>query len=449
MPKITQKKIKLVNSLRLLKRAKRVIPCATQTLSKGYTQWSVGASPLFLDSGKGCEVQDVDGNTYIDYGMALGPFILGYGDKDVNTAVEKQLRKGTIFTLPHPLEIEAAEHIIQSVPGAEMVRFGKNGSDVTSAAVKLARAYTGKEKIISCGYHGWQDWYIASTERNAGIPKVMHSLIKPMQYNNLDSLKKILKENKGEIAGLIIEPVYTIPPEKGFLDAVREITKKEGIVLIFDELFSGFRWGMGGAGEYFGVMPDLACFGKAMANGFPISAIAGKRDLMMHFEKVFFSFTYGGDALSLAATVATIQKLKKKLVHKYIWNIGTVLKTGIEELLLKHEIGSIVSIIGYPVKTVFSFSDTSSVSGLEMKTFFQQECAKRGVLFIGYHLPSYAHKRKHIGYTLRVYDEVMGLFKEAIRSNTLRKLLVGEVVTQVFKNVGDRSVGASAISLKR
>lgn len=443
------KKLKLTNSLRLLKKSKRIIPCATQTLSKGYTQWSVGASPLFLKSAKGCKVKDVDDNTYIDYGMALGPFILGYSDLDVNEAVQKQLQDGTMFTLPHPFEIEAAEQIIKYVPCAEMVRFGKNGSDATSAAVKLARAYTGREKIISCGYHGWQDWYIISTERNAGIPKIMSSLIVPMRYNDLDSLKKILRENKGEIAGLIIEPVYTTPPEKDFLESVRKITKKEGIVLIFDELFSGFRWSMGGAQEYFKVTPDLACFGKAMANGFPISAVVGKRKIMKLFEKVFFSFTYGGETLSLAATVATLNKLRRNKVHQHIWKIGSLLEKGIKKLIAKHGVEEFVSLIGYPVKTAFSFNNTRSASGLEMKTFFQQECAKRGVLFIGYHLPSYAHKIEHIDYTLKVYDDVMELFKKAMDSKRLRKLLTGDVVTQIFKNVGDRSIGVSAATGKK
>src|SRR3989338_11089895 len=197
----------LDKSLALLERAKKVIPCATQTLSKGYTQFSVGAVPLFLESAHGCEVRDVDGNVYIDYGMALGPYILGYSDPDVNAAVAKQLEDGTMFTLPHPLEMEAAELIIENVPCAEMVRFGKNGSDATTAAVKLARAFTDKEKIIICGYHGWQDWYIASTERDKGIPKVLKSLVCPMQFNDINSLKKILADHPHEIAGLIMEPV--------------------------------------------------------------------------------------------------------------------------------------------------------------------------------------------------------------------------------------------------
>lgn len=439
-----RKKLTLTNSLRLLKESKRVIPCATQTLSKGYTQWSVGASPLFIERAKGCIVTDVDGNTYIDYGMGLGPLILGYSDEEVNRAVRAQLEKGTMFTLPHPLEIDAAKLIIKYVPSAEMVRFGKNGSDATTAAVKLARAYTGKELIIACGYHGWHDWYISSTERDAGVPKVIASLIRTIPYNDLEALKRIVAEQKGKIAGLIMEPVYTIPPAPGFLEGVRLLTKKEGIVLIFDEMFSGFRWSLGGAQQYFKVTPDLSCFGKAIANGLPVSVITGRRDIMKKFEEVFFSFAYGGETLSLAAIVATINKLKKKNVHAHIWRMGEILKSGVARLIEKHDIGQFVSIIGYPVKSAFNFSGTRDISALHIKTYFQQECAKRGILFIGYHLPAYAHKERHIKKTLKVYDEVMALFKKEMEQHTLKAHLEGTVVTQIFKNVGDRSSGVTA-----
>lgn len=433
--------LKLQNSLKLLQKTKKLIPCATQTLSKGYTQWSVGASPLFLKSAEGCEVTDVDGNKYIDYAMALGPFILGYNDPDVTAAVEKQLKKGTMFTLPSPLEAEAAELIVQNVPCAEMVRFGKNGSDATTAAVKLARAYTGRDKIIVCGYHGWHDWYVSTTERDAGIPARTKGLVFPAQYNDLESVEKIIKEHKGQIAGLIMEPVYVIPPKDNFLQKIRQLTKKHGIVLIFDELFTGFRWAVGGAQEFFKVTPDLACFGKAIANGYPVSCVAGKREIMEKFEDVFFSFTYGGETLSLAAIIATIPKLKKKKVHAYIWKMGTYLKEETEKLIKKHGLEDHLSIMGYPFKTAFSFNGTAKVKALEMKTYFQQECARRGILFIGYHLCSYAHKKEDIDFTLSVYDEVMASFKKVVAEGTLKKSLKGTVLTQIFKNVGDRSSG--------
>lgn len=436
-----EKPVELTESLRLLERSKKVIPCATQTLSKGYTQWSVGAVPNFLKSGRGCQVYDVDGNAYIDYGMGLGPYILGYADPDINTAVHTQLDEGTMFTLPHPLEIEAAEAIIQAVPCAEMVRFGKNGSDATSAAVKLARAYTGREKIIVCGYHGWQDWYVVTTERNKGIPRCYASLVYSMEYNNIGSLEKLLADHPGEIAGVIMEPVYVNEPKPGYLEAVRRLTTEQGIVLIFDEMFSGFRWALGGAQEYFNVTPDLACFGKAVANGFPVSVVAGKRAIMEQFEEVFFSFTYGGETLSLAAIVATVKKLREHKVYEHVWQIGQYLKDGVARLIKERGLEEHLGIIGYPVKTAFNFIGTPEAAPLEMKTFFQQECASRGVLFIGYHLPSFAHKKEDIDFTLEVYGQVMDLFKQKMANKTLRQSLRGPVLTQIFKNVGDRSAG--------
>jgi len=435
----TNQPLKLDNSLSLLEESKKVIPCATQTLSKGYTQWSVGASPLFIQSAKGCEVYDVDGNAYIDYGMALGPFILGYSDPDINQAVAEQLNMGTMFTLPHPLEIEAAKLVVENVPCAEMVRFGKNGSDVTTAAIKLARAYTEKEKVIVCGYHGWHDWYVVTTERNAGIPKCLGSLSFPMRYNDLDSLESILSENSGEIAALIMEPVGAIPPVEDFLKTVRAICEENKIILIFDELFTGFRWSLGGAQQYFGVTPDLACFGKAMANGLPVSCVAGRKYIMKKFEDVFFSFTYGGEALSLAATVATINKLRDGHVYEHITEMGEYLISNIRKLIKKHQLDDTLSIIGYPFKSVFNFKGDQSCTSLEMKTYFQQECARQGVLFIGYHLISYAHSKEHVDFTLEVYDNVMTSFKDMLGKDKLRESLKGTTVTQIFKNVGDRS----------
>lgn len=437
----TEGAVRFDESKKLLERSKKVIPCATQTLSKGYTQWSVGGAPQFLKSARGCQVLDVDGNSYIDYGMGLGPFILGYADPDVNAAAARQLEDGTMFTLPHPLEVQAAECLIEAIPCADMVRFAKNGSDATSAAVKLARAFTGREKIIVCGYHGWQDWYIVTTERNKGIPRCYKDLVYSMEYNNLASLETLLAEHRGEIAGVIMEPVYVNEPRDGYLEGVRRLTREHGAVLIFDEMFTGFRWGMGGAQEYFNVTPDLACYGKAVANGFPVSVIGGKREIMEEFEDVFFSFTYGGETLSLAAIVATVKKLKDERVHEYVWEIGQYLKDGILRLIDAHGVSDYLGILGYPVKTAFDFKGTGAVHPLEMKTYFQQECATRGVLCIGYHLPSFAHKKEHIDFTLGVYDEILPEFKRRMKHGTIREALKGPVVTQIFKNVGDRSAG--------
>ena len=436
----TTEAIKLNKGLKHLEYALERIPLGSHTLSKSTMQWSIGAVPLFLDSGKGCEVTDMDGNRFIDYGMALGPFILGYADDDINAAVVKQLEKGTMFTLSSPIEAYAAQAIIDNVPCAEMVRFGKNGTDATSTAIKLARGYTGKEKIIICGYHGWQDWYVTTTERDSGIPRCYKDLVLSTKYNDFDYLEKLILENKDEIAGLIMEPVGAIKPENNFLEKVREITIKYDIVLIFDELFTGFRWGMGGAQEYFDVTPDLACFGKAIANGMPVSCVCGSKEHMDQFDKVFYSGTYLAETLSLAAVIATLEKLKSHRVHDHIKKLGQYMIDKFTALVQKHDIEDVVSIIGYPFKSVINLADGENYTSSELKTYFQQECAQRGVLFIGYHLISLSHTKQHVDFTLKAYDEILTNLKKILNEGgDVRSHLKGSVITPVFKNVGDRS----------
>ncbi|MCL5072157.1 MAG: aminotransferase class III-fold pyridoxal phosphate-dependent enzyme, partial [Actinobacteria bacterium] len=321
-------KPEIKESNNIYKEAKKLIPCQTQCLSKGPTQFVDGVAPKYLKKGKGCRVWDVDGNEYIDYGMGLGPIILGYCYDAVDKAIINQLKDAIILTQMHPLEVEVAQLLVDTIPCAEMVRYGKNGSDVTSAAIRLARAYTGRDIIACCGYHGWQDWYIAVTERNAGIPEAVRKLTKQFKYNDIDSLIKIFDKYKGNVACVIMEPMGVVFPKNDFLNKVKELTHKNKAILIFDEVITGFRWSLGGAQEYFNITPDLATFGKAMANGMPLSALVGKKEIMQKLEDVFFSFTFGGEILSLAAAKATINEMKKKNVIEHIHKMGTILAKG-------------------------------------------------------------------------------------------------------------------------
>ncbi|HUE19460.1 MAG TPA: aminotransferase class III-fold pyridoxal phosphate-dependent enzyme, partial [Stellaceae bacterium] len=268
----------------LLQRALRVIPLGSQTFSKSFTQYPLGVSPYFIQRGKGGHVWDVDGNEYVDFVNGLCAVTLGYDDADVTRAVKAQLEDGVIFTLPHPLEMQVAEAIVDMVPCAEMVRFGKNGSDVTAAAVRLARAFTGRDHVAVCGYHGWQDWYIGSTARNRGVPEAVRRLTHGFTYNDLESLKRVLTEHSGDVAAVILEPMNSQAPKDGFLEGVKELAHRHGALLVFDEVITGFRFANGGAQEFFGVTPDLACFGKGVANGYPVSAIAGRADIMKLME---------------------------------------------------------------------------------------------------------------------------------------------------------------------
>ena len=256
-----------------LKRAELTIPLGSQTFSKSRTQYPVGISPLYAEKAKGPYIWDIDGNRYIDLVSSLASITLGYADSEINNHVKRQLKKAVSMSLPGKLEVEVSELLCEIVPSAEMVRFGKNGSDATTAAIRLARAFTGRDHIIVCGYHGWQDWYISSTTRNKGIPKSVGDLTHKFEFNNISSLQEIFTKYPKEIAAVIMEPMNVEFPESGFLEGVKELATLYGAVLIFDETITGFRLAPGGAQELFGVTPDLSTFGKGMANGFPISAV--------------------------------------------------------------------------------------------------------------------------------------------------------------------------------
>jgi glutamate-1-semialdehyde 2,1-aminomutase/spore coat polysaccharide biosynthesis protein SpsF len=433
--KVKPKKIKISNSLKLKRKISELIPGCSQTFSKGPTQFVQGVAPVFLEKGNGSHVWDADGNEYIDYAMALGPIILGHNYPAVTEAVKEILEKGTTFTLPHRLEGELAEILCEIIPCAEMVRFGKNGSDATSGAVRVARAYTGRDKIACCGYHGWQDWYIATTTRNKGIPEEVKKLTLTFEYNKIETLEKIFEENKDQIACVIMEPVGVIEPEDNFLQKVKELTHKNGAILIFDEVVTGFRFSLGGAQEYFNVIPDLACFGKAMANGYPISAIVGKKEIMKLFEEVFYSFTFGGEIVSIAAAIATVEELKNKSVIKYIWEQGRKLRDGYNVFVRELGLEKYTQCIGYPPRTVITFKGEDGNEDLLLKSLFQQECIKRGILFTGAHNICFSHTNKDIDYTLQVYRTVLEIIKNAIEKNEVIELLEGKPVEPVFRRI--------------
>lgn len=426
-------KLKLTNTKKLLAKAQRLIPGSSQTFSKGPDQFVMGVAPAFLERGRGSHVWDVDGNEFIDYAMALGPIILGHGDSAVTRAVREAADKSAAFTLPHRLEVELAELLCKLIPCAEMVRFGKNGSDVTSGAVRAARAFTGREKIACSGYHGWQDWYIATTTRDAGIPAAVKKLTMTFKYNDIGSLKKLFEENPGEIACVIMEPVGVVEPAKGFLESVKAVTHENGAVLIFDEVVTGFRLAMGGAQEYYKVVPDLGCFGKAMANGYPVSAVVGKREIMKYFSEIFFSFTFGGEIVSIAAAIATVREMKRKKVIPHLWKMGRQIKEGLNTLASRAGLASRIQCIGLAPRTVVTFKDANGGDDLILKSLFQQECLKRGILFTGGHNICFSHSQKDIDRTLKVYGEAMRIVKDAVVKNDVRERLEGEPVKAVFR----------------
>src|SRR5881628_1514139 len=422
----------LAKSREYFARASKVIPSCTQTFSKGHTQFVQGVAPIFLERGRGSHVWDVDGNEYIDYVMALCPIVLGYDDPDVVAAVQRQLADGVTFSLAHPLEVEVAERLTAIVPCAEMVRFGKNGSDATSGAVRAARAYTGREMIACCGYHGWQDWYIGTTTRARGVPAAVRALTHTFRYDDLGSLERIFAEHPGRIAAVIMEPVGVDEPAPDFLPRVATLTHANGAVLIFDEIVTGFRLALGGAQERFGVTPDLACFGKAMANGFPLSAVVGRREIMEVFDEIFFSFTFGGEALSLAAARATIAKLRDENVIEHLWRQGTALRDGYTALAREVGLASLTQCLGYPPRTVLTFSEGAGTQSLAMKSLLQQEMIKRGILVAGGFNLCYAHSDDDIRRTLDACRDALTILARALKEDRVEASLEGPVIQPVF-----------------
>jgi glutamate-1-semialdehyde 2,1-aminomutase len=417
----------------LLVRAEKTIPLGSQTFSKSRTQFPHGVSPYFVTRADGCRVWDADGHEYIDMVSSLAAVTLGYNDPDVTAAVKAQLEDGVIFTLPHTLEMEVAERIVEMVPSAEMVRFGKNGSDATSGAVRLARAFTGRDRIAVCGYHGWQDWYIGSTARHRGVPQAVRDLTHAFPYNDLPALDALLKAHPGEFAGIVMEPMNIAFPKPGYLEGVKELAHNNGALLVYDETITGFRYSNGGAQEVFGVTPDISTFGKGIANGYPLAAVAGRADVMKLMEEIFFSFTMGGEALSLAAARATMDKLKREPVTKTLATRGQRMLDETAKLIAANDLGGALTPTGHPSWGFVLIGDAGDYSSFEIKTLFMQEMQARGVISFATHNLNYAHQDKDIDQVLKVYSEVFPILADAIHNRAMKQYLKCEPLVPLFK----------------
>lgn len=413
----------------LLRRAKGLVPALTQTLAKGPTQYVQGVAPAYLERGSGCRVWDVDGNEFIDLTMAVGPLSLGYSHPQVDAAIREQLSKGITFSLMHPLEVEVSEQLRRLIPGAERVRFSKTGADVTSAAVRLARAYTGRSKILCCGYHGWHDWYAGTLPRNAGVPRRISEMIQSVPYNDIHELREVLDD---DTAAVILEPMIFEEPHPGFLKELRHLCSERGALLIFDEMWTGFRWALGGAQEAYGVTADLACFSKAMANGMPLSALTGSGAVMdLLDDQVFFFTTFGGEALSLAACAATLRELEQHGVPAVLAARGRRFQEAYRQLLTTLAI-DYSRVIGHPSRSLITFDGDGDVP-LLMKSLVQQELIRQGVLWSGFFNMSWAHTDQDIEHVLKAFAAALGTLKRAIEAGALREALVGEPVQPVFR----------------
>lgn len=371
----------------LLERSLETIPFGAQTFSKSHLQFPPGMAPLYCTHGDGARLFDVDGNDYVDLVNAILPVVLGYRDPDVDDAIRRQLDRGISFSLATELEYELASILNRLIPCAEMVKFGKSGTDVTTAAVRLARAHTGRDLVLVGGYHGWADWSMARSDRNLGIPRAVSDLSGSIQIG----LKAGSAYTFNRTAAIVVEP--NDDPE--YLRWLRSICNHHGIVLIFDEIITGFRWHLGGAQSYYGVTPDLACFGKAMGNGMPISAIVGRRDIMSRMqppENIFYSGTMFGETLSIAAAIATIRKLEREDVISHLWRTGSQLNGYVSTGLSVYDLKDCIQLSGPEVRQVLTFKDGRGATANQIRTLFMQEMIQNGVLIINSHNLSWSIK---------------------------------------------------------
>ncbi len=427
-------------SLALRERFHAVIPGGGHTYAKGDDQYPEMEAP-YLVRGKGCHVWDVDGNEFIEFGMGLRSVTLGHAYRPVVDAAKAEMENGENFVRPSPIELECAEQLLELIPGAEMAKFAKNGSDATSAAIRLSRAYTGREYIAICADHPFfsvDDWFIGTTPMSAGIPKATRDLTLAFRYNDVSSVEALFATHPGQIACLILEAEKDAPPRDDFLGRVKALCAKHGAVFILDEMITGFRWDNGGAQTYHKVVPDLACFGKALGNGFSVSALVGKRDLMRlggirhDRERVFvLSTTHGAERHCLAAALETMRTYAREPVIDHLWRQGARLEAGIQSSIREHGLEGHFGIYGRPCNLVYFTRDAAKQPSQEYRTLFLQETIKRGLLMPSL-VVSYSHSDEDIDKALHGIHEALGVYKQALE-NGVQRYLTGRPVRPVFR----------------
>jgi glutamate-1-semialdehyde 2,1-aminomutase len=421
-------------------RAHAVIPGGAHTYAKGDDQYPLLA-PGFLKRGKGCHTWDVDGNEFIEYGMGLRAVTLGHAYEPVVEAAHRQMLLGENYTRPATIELDCAEQFLSLIDGFEMVKFAKNGSDATTAAVKLARAYTGRDLVARCGdqpFFSVEDWFIGSTPMSAGIPKVVQDLTVQFRYNNIESLRSLFEQNPGRIACVILEAATSVEPEADFLHSVQALCRSEGAVFILDEMITGFRWHIAGAKRIYGISPDLSTFGKGMGNGFSVSALAGKRELMElgglnhDRERVFLlSTTHGAENHSLAAAIEVMQIYRRENVVEFLYRQGERLRTGIDQMIASLKLGDYFQVLGRSPNLIYATRDQSKQPSQAFRALFLQETIQRGLIMPSL-VVSFSHSDADIDRTIEAIGESLQVYRRALEDG-VENFLVGRPVKPVFR----------------
>ncbi len=421
-------------------RAHQLIPGGAHTYAKGDDQFPELA-PGFIVRGKGCHVWDLDGNEFIEYGMGLRAVTLGHAYQPVVEAAYRQMQLGTNFTRPARIEVDLAEAVLEVIDGAEMVKFAKNGSDVTTAAVKLARAYTGRDLIAICGdqpFFSTDDWFIGTTPMNAGIPRAISEMTVKLRYNDLESLRKLFEDYPHRIAGVMLEAEAVTPPAVRFLDELKDLCEQKGAILIFDEMITGFRWHLGGAQKFHGVTPHLSTFGKGMGNGFAIAALCGKREIMQlggldHDQpRVFLlSTTNGAETHALAAAITTMQIYVEQEVVGILWRQGELLRKLVEQSIHENGLEGYFELLGRPCNLVFATCDENRQRSQSFRTLFMQEMIRRGVIAPSF-VVSFSHSDADIRRTAEAVHEALVIYRKALDEG-VKKYLEGRPVKPAIR----------------
>jgi glutamate-1-semialdehyde 2,1-aminomutase len=419
----------------------KAIPGGAHTYSRGYDQYP-GNAPQILARGKGAYVYDPEGNRYLDYGMALRAVNIGYAEDEIDAAAIEQIKNGNNLTRPSTIELEAAELMVELIDSVDMVKFTKNGSTSVTAAVKLARAYTGREMVARCADHpffSYDDWFIGSTPITRGIPQDSIEKTKQFRYNDIASLEELINRYPGELACVVLEPAATEEPRDDFLLKVQERCRKNGIVFILDEMITGFRWHLKGAQHVYGVRPDLCTFGKAMANGFSVSCVAGRRELMelgsIEFEgreRVFLlSTTHGAEMSGLGAFVATVKFLRQHKVVEYLRDYGRKFMDMIRRQADAYNIGHSFKVGGVPCSPYYLTLDVAGANSLGLRTLFSQEMIRNGVLMPWVAL-CYRHGEMELAATERAIGQAFTIYRRALEEG-VDKYLEGPAIKPVFR----------------
>ena len=422
-------------SLEIWARAEQLIAGGSQTNSKRPSGYAPGAYPIYADRSQGCHIWDVDGNEYIDYVLGLGPITLGYCYPAVDEAIREQLGKGIVWGLLSPLEVECAELLCDMVPCCEMVRYLKGGAEVTTAAARIARAYSGREIILNSGYRGWADVWSAAQEppMGRGIPECLRGLVKSFPRDDLNVLEDLLKKWGNKVAAVFVDEAGGSAAPCEVVRGRRALCDKYGVLLVYDEIVSGFRMAPGGAQEHYGVTPDLACFAKGIANGMPLAAVCGRRDVMQIAKDLLISITYGGEALSLAAAVACMKEYRAQPVHETIRATGQALVDGFNALGVKHNVPFSAS--GPVMMSAQRFAYDDAKLNDDCWTLLLQEMAKRGVLIRrgGLLFITFSHDEAAVAQTLGALDEALAVVRAAADSGDVAGHLAAGEVQQSFR----------------